>query len=502
MLYIFSNSFLFPTVGNNPFVKREIMIPGQYRFTLRDDFNGDGIMDLALFHHIEKVYQVTILPGGDSLVSGGTSYTLTLDSKQVLVDSGEVNGTGGSELVLLYPDGVYYIAFDNFVPKKPFKLFSSQSIFTQPSVDGVKSWDLVRDISNIPGDEILIPAFHGFDLYHRLGDKWEFSSSIKVPVINSVSTTSSSFEMGENVTSSYTTHNFILSDYNGDTLLDFIVKKGAELLVFYQDSNGRFSLQNTQSVALPLTFDADNTSFNLNFTSRESREFTILLNILDINHDSQLDLIFEKVIVKRGILSINSSILIYLGKNDPGGRGPIFNQLPDFTIPTRDVQVGAFFEELNSDGNDDMIIPVIDVSLISLANILLSKKATFTFHVYVSGKDQSFITPELTRKVTIDFSFSDDQVQPLYKLADFNGDGYKDLLTYHKSRLQVYYGRDGDPMLSDQPSITFDFELPTSGFQADTREIDNDNKSDILLSFPGTGKDYNRSKVILLFSKQ
>jgi hypothetical protein len=149
----------------------------------------------------------------------------------------------------------------------------------------------------------------------------------------------------------------------------------------------------------------------------------------------------------------------------------------------------AVFRDLDRDGREDVVTVTLRFSVLQVVKILATKKVGVgvDFHIYRQGEDGKFREVsglDLREKLKIDLN--DFKLNRFAQFAgDFDGDGLSDFVRMGGSRTFTIHRGEPGCRYSKKADLTIELEEePLDLALVQIRDIDGDDRADLLLSYP------------------
>ncbi len=389
------------------------------------DFNGDGLLDLAVTSQIDQVVSVlfnTTTPGA-STPSFSTKTDFSTGSTPGGVFASDFNGDGKLDLAVFTPNDTSLSFFLNSTtPGATSPSFSAKYNFT--TVDDPSGF-VISDINTDGKPDLAVTESNKGNVSIYLNTTLPGAST---PAF-SAKTDFFTATVGNSIS---------IDDLNGDGKPDLaIVGFGFNFVSLLLNTT-------TPGATIP-TFSA-----NTNFTTGSN---PVSVEIRDLNGDGKPDLATTS--------RDDNSVSVFLNTTNPGAGTPAFSAKTDFTTGNSPLFVSI--DDLNIDGKPDLIVSnALDSSISVFSNTTTPGAATPTF----SAK-----TDFLTRP----FPFS-------VSTGDFNGDGKSDLAVPNGSFVSVLLNTTniGTPAVSFNSKT--DFTTGASPLAASLGDLNGDGKPDMAVA--------------------
>ncbi len=348
--------------------------------------------------------------------------------------------------------------------------------------------ELGQDITGDGLVDVLVPDFEG----------WQFSAQNPDGNFAPVQRFGPrpAMGMGSNRYVYFTAFEPYAFDHNRDGRLDIGFWKDNAMRVYYQGAEGSFAEQAVSfSPGVDIVSDA---FFELtvgedadNPTGRQA----ILDGIEDLNGDSLPDLLVYSI-TGEGLFGKETSYEIYLGKEGIDGTLE-FETTPSSAVGSGGIQIDVDRQDLDGDGQQEMIITSFKLGLGSIVRGLLSRSANLDLSVYRLQDGRYPKKPNVKRRITAKLDLSEGEVfVPAVLAGDVDGDGLKDLLVQNgDDELKIFAGTGGDSLFK-KSAVDVEIALPLSSGKIDVLDIDTDGDDDLLVQFAGDKESGSPPKVV------
>jgi hypothetical protein len=413
-----------------PFSVREISGPGRIVAAELADLDGDGRGDLVAIAFEggppSERRRLRVYYGGE----GGTlpehpSFEQPLPEGATFYDLADVDGRPGVELLLVARRGVVSISFAAREPtSRLLALPDVPSAAPLPDERGLERLHIVRP--ELGGARLLVPGLgesavlgadgSGLGRLRTGGRANYFVPSRPGPMI-----AESELDLYFDVPRLDT------ADVNGDGRADVVAATRHELRVFLQRADGSFPAEPDRDLPLGLV-SADEHIRNT---------ASVRVHVGDANGDGRADLLVTHA--SGGLLGARTQSRLYWNRDGTWNLAS-----PDQVFENEGGIVTDQWIDLDGDGRVEWLRAFVPVSVLELAEVLLQRAIDVDASILRAGADGRFDPqPWFRRKYSIGFSF--ETMRPRGFLptleADWNGDGFRDLLTSGEGRaLEVYLG--------------------------------------------------------------
>jgi hypothetical protein len=451
------------------------------------DFTGDDTQDILLLgRNNNKQKQLQIITLNNGQVANQVPVIVELDDQVLFYDTAKLAGSGKTSLVFLLPGKV--VRFDR-VDHKLHTLVQSGSIYRQSRerTTAIGQLKLMHDVNGDGLSDIVLPDFDQTKVFIQQPNG-SFSAEQAIDML-------AERRLFRNNSAVYISSQLYVSDFNFDEQIDLVYRVKSELHVFLQ-RNGVFAtkaLVIPMDLALPLTDDYDN--LDKDHSDRVTHSF---YKLIDLNNDRVLDLITQ-VTKSSGLLDKTSQYQFYFGQK--GKQGVHFLKQPHSVASAPGLQFELTLVDFDADEQLDLVSPSYDLGIGSIISSLFSSSADLDIAFHSLKNNNSYHSkPNLEKELTVDFDLSSGQeVYPLLKVNDFNGDGLKDLLMgYGTKKMYLYHGVKSKKLFARRAQKV-SIKLPKNGQFVAVKDLNNDGKTDLVIRYDKLdGKSlHNQLKVLV-----
>jgi len=400
------------------------------------------------------------------------------------------NHQGVEEMLLLDSKGLSSL---NFKTSRIIPLVDVESIYLNPKPQFIARKKLVQDLNGDELDDIFVSNFTNRTLLLQ-NSSGEFDKNT-LPIKAIVDMSRSDISFSEAKTFSI--------DVNFDNLLDLVLVENDQMLAFEQTNTGQFSSianiislpNNVSSVPWWSMRGADGESVD-----QSNLEHRMVETVEDINGDQIQDLMVKQT-QSSGVLDRQNNYEIHYGKNIEGILS--FNQDVDTKISAEGTLSGLEIIDINNDKRKEILVSSFDIGVSQIIGALLSGSIDQDVYLFsLDSADKYNAEPLFSEEVDLNFSLSSGSTgQPVILSADFDGDGFNEmLLSASNERLAIYAGkRDGD--MFESRSKRHKLVLPQDGSMLLTTDLNNDKKEEVIVRYGKQDDDKLRHKVVILSAK-
>ena len=217
----------------------------------------------------------------------------------------------------------------------------------------------------------------------------------------------------------------------------------------------------------------------------------------DLNNDGITDMVIRYT-KSSGVFDRVNDYEIYLGENRQGKLS--FPKEASSVVRAEGTLTGLEFVDIDNDSKDEVLVAGFDIGLTQIIGALVSGSIDQDVHVFKMDSDGRFSDDSnVTKEVELNFSLSSGQAgSPVVKLADLNGDGFKELiLSNDESSLKIYLGQAGEAPFA-RKAQEHQLQLPIEGSMLKTEDLNGDGREDILIKY-GRQDDADLSNLFKVF---
>lgn len=479
------------TYGEEFFKRQDLTVEGKVCGRIMEDFDNDGLTDLVLFYCQGAPPESRRLLGlflnrGESGFSAVPDCTVPLPPEVLLVDFARVNEDDRLDLVFLGTEGVSFLAFKEAAFSSEFELLRAlPTIFSLPESNQILVWDFVQSDENGVVVRILVPQPQKLAILER-GRRGEFEPTSVVNVTQYFSVVET--EAAERPTRSAIHGWFSLPehdfrDFNGDGREDLFSIQRDYIDIFLADEKGHFSPEPDHELYLELRTPEE----------RERQDVHVSVLVEDLDSDGELDLVGTKI--AGSVTSYVSTVKVFKGR--PGGEFPT---AADFEVVIEGSASNGVIRDFNGDGRKDIMLPSVDIGVMSLIKMLLLKKMNMEYQVYLQDENGGFPRkPDFSCGFSCKLDLRTRNIS-LGTVGDFDGDvdgdGLNDLVVIPGGKLRVFRG-DVAKIFDKDSVLDIDFESPT---YFKVKDLNGDGRGDLIATFEG--KSEKKGEICILWANE
>jgi hypothetical protein len=220
-----------------------------------------------------------------------------------------------------------------------------------------------------------------------------------------------------------------VQDFNGDGRADLIAAWQDHLAVYLQDAAGRFPAQPSKTFHLDIRTDQE----------KARRSIFVSPLVADLNGDGRADLILTKMIGR--VTDRRLVTMVYLNRD---GSLP---SRPDARFEQEGFGTTLLVKDLNGDGKQDLIFPLVKIGVANIIRNLLSNRVDVSLFAYLYREQGIYrASPDWIRSFSYQIDMSDgvmlEGAWPNIE-GDFDGDGKADLLVARNDEIAIYLATPG-----------------------------------------------------------
>jgi FG-GAP-like repeat len=271
----------------------------------------------------------------------------------------------------------------------------------------------------------------------------------------------------------------VVRDFNGDGRADLIAAWQDHVAVYVQDATGRFPQEPSQT-------------FHFNMRTEQERTLRLVQIsplIEDLDGDGRADLILTKTTGRITDRHIVTSVYLNRAGNLPAQ--------PNVRVEHDGFATTLLTKDLNSDGKQDLLFPVVKIGVRNLIRNLLTDRAEVSLLVHLyRGQGIYSSTPDWARSFSYQIDLSDGVILqggwPNVD-GDFDGDGKADLLIAGNDEVVIYRASPGTLFARDPATR---MAVKTSSHVI-VRDLTDSRHADIVLWYDGPSEWKGAVKVLI-----
>jgi hypothetical protein len=455
------------------------------------DLLGDGGRQILVAGRDDRHLQHLAIYSLDAIREPGAEPLMTLNPGPSLI-AYDIGRLGGDDMLLFIAPGrvlQYNLADDDF-----FEVLKIRTIYGQPRSGNIVPIDFFRDINGDGRDDLVVPDTAGYRVrLQRPDGSLADESLLEQSSRMSVSAGVVSFE----------SRPLFEGDMNFDGLPDLGVWRGNTLLVYPQLPGYRYQEDpTTVQLGLGLLSEAELRALEAGAGSVDQRGLKQkrIVSIEDRNGDLTPDILVESTL-SMGVFDKRNSLGLHLGRRD--GDSLVYLEAEDALLTSEGLQYGMVTTDIDGDGMQDQMVRSVRLSFSRVIRALLSGDVSLQLSFFRMTPDGGYgEEPNYQARTNVEFSMASGHIDiPAVAVADFDGDGLKDLVIQTRpDELSLSRGIAGESLFADD-STEITADLPRNGDLVIAEDVDNDGRSDLIMRYTAADGEEAAHTVRLLIAR-
>ena len=393
------------------------------------------------------------------------------------------------------PEGIYFLTPEglsvwNLATRSFDRVLAIPSLYHQVRTGRLRYQDFLKDLNGDGLGDLLVPDVLGYRIRLQGADNSDMLLSGGVQM-----------KLSDDAVR-YVNRPLYASDLNFDNRQDLFYLRDHILHGFLQRSSGSYASEEIQR-QIPLDFLSEARREEIEESRGEIDQsdlvFKQIASIEDINADGILDIATDAT-VSKGLFDKHSEFDVYYGRNAEGWLG--YAPVADTGVDSQGVQLNVQLVDLDGDERRDLVTTTIRISLMKVVGALFSGSIGVKFSFYRLGEDGHYPkVPDYRSYARMAFDLKTGHVKiPALVLADFNGDGRKDLLLQHSETAMSFYAGVPEKRLFSAKDSRIQMDLPANGERVQSEDVNGDGLSDLILRYDASDSEEKARSVTLMLA--
>jgi len=374
------------------------------------------------------------------------------------------------------------------------EVLTIRSIYGQQRSGDIVPIDFFRDINDDGRDDLIVPDTAGYRIRLQkpdgsFGDEALLEESSRMTVASNM--------VG------FESRPLFSGDANFDDLTDLGVWRGNTLRVYRQLPGHRYQGKpDTVQLGLGLLSEAELRALESGAGSVDQRGLTQnnIASIEDRNGDQLPDILIEST-TSMGVFDKRNTLSLHLGRRQ--GESFVYHETADALLASEGLQYGMVTTDIDGDGLQDLVVRKVYLSFARVIRALISGNVSLRLRFFRMTPDGRYDEePNYVTRTNVRFSMASGQIDiPAIAVADFDGDGLKDLLMQKRpDELSLSRGVADESLFSDD-SVTIETKLPRNGDLVASEDVDGDGRSDLIMRYTAADGEQAAHIVRLLIAR-
>jgi len=446
------------------FIRQQIDVRGVILGTREADFNGDGMIDLAVFAADAAGNRVlsAYIQREAGRFPPSPSQTLTLSPSANVVQCRDLDGDGAAELYVIDRDGLWRYRFQNDrFNEESDHIITAPTIFSGGMENGLLPERCFRAISGKPA--VFLPDYTGFSVWTYADGR--FSKLVELPASLRCEVESRPVKLFGDFSPSQASRfvvsipDVVIHDGNGDGRDDIYLIWPDRLMMFMQNDQGKY-----------------NPERKVQFRFQDAEDGSMLqAQLLDYDRDGRLDVICSRS--DGGISGAHTEITFYNAADILLGR-----RIEGHRVTLTDACGNLVAGDFDNDGTPELVVPAVELGILSTVQKMITKKTDLHVLIYpIDSHGQPSKEPTVRREISCRLDF--EQADPTADIrlnwsGDYDGDGLEDLVVADGGGQLMFYRGLARDYLENKASLVLDMQSPTDIRSA---QLNNDGRDDLVI---------------------
>jgi len=202
-----------------------------------------------------------------------------------------------------------------------------------------------------------------------------------------------------------------------------------------------------------------------------------------------------------GVFDKRNTLSLHLGRRQ--GESLVYSEAEDALLASEGLQYGMVTTDIDGDGLQDLVVRKVRLSFSRVIRALISGNVSLRLSFFRMTPDGGYgEEPNYVTRTKVHFSMASGQIDiPAVAVADFDGDGLKDLLMQTRpDQLSLSRGVAGDTLFTDE-STNIEVDLPRNGDLVASEDVNNDGRADLVMRYTAADGERAAHLVRLLIAR-
>jgi FG-GAP-like repeat len=466
----------------------DLQVKGSVTSVMPADLNGDRRMDLVVisktgtFPNVVRWLSVFWQQEAGRF-NQQPDLVWEMDPEATVIDVGSLSSEANHEAIVYLTSAevrAYHIKAG--VRPTPTTLLKIPSVAAFPEPGELASWPLIYDWKGTGRVWLGIPQFGKLSLYSIGSDgALEAAESVQIHQPTFIF----GVERDQRLLRDYSLQlvyrmpQLFVQDFNGDGRADLIVAWQDHVAVYLQDAARRFPAQASKTFHFDVRTEQE----------RSRRSIFVSPLIADLNGDGRADLILTKMTGR--VTDRHLVALVYLNRDGT------LSSRPDARLEHEGFGTTLLIKDLNGDGKQDLIFPLVKIGVTNIVRNLLSNRVEVSLLAHLYPNQGIYrASPDWLRNFSYQIDMSDgimlEGAWPNVE-GDFDGDGQADLLVARNDELAVYLAAPG-MLFAREPALRL--SIKTSPHLL-VRDLRHSGRADVVMWYEGQSDSSSVVKVLM-----
>lgn len=370
---------------------------------------------------------------------------------------------------------------------------SVSSMYLGDKADSLRQMNFIQDLNNDGLDDILLPHFEQLNVW--LSDCCGARHKQHLPIAARIEMNQSSVN--------YDDQDLYFQDMDRDGKTDLVSVEQGQLNVFAQNQNMQFS-------HTPIQIKIDKSIYALDWWKMKSAngqemdqsniQHRVVKEIDDFNGDGIPDIAVQFT-KSSGVLDKIIDFEFFYGALKEGAL--TYPTKASTTIKSEETLSNLKLLDLDMDGKQEVSVSSFDIGISQIVGAILSGSIDQDVLIFSMDENHQFgEKPLASQEVEITFSLSSGtQGQPLVKMIDVNGDGFKDIVfSDGDEEIRALMATPNQKKPYDKRTQRQKISMPKNPSDATDEDLNADGKIDIVLHYGRADSPELLKRVVVLIA--